>query len=60
MADQKVLDGYGGQTTEELLALASEYRIDLVLAFEGPAAQAEIDDLAEETSCWRWRHSSAK
>lgn len=29
------LDGYGGQTTEELLALADRYRIDsIVLAFE--------------------------
>lgn len=29
------LEGYGGQTTEQLLAMASQYRIDsLVLAFE--------------------------
>lgn len=35
MAADKWLDGYGGQTTEELLALEGEYRADsLVLAFE--------------------------
>jgi hypothetical protein len=44
MADQKMLDSYGGQTTEELLGLASEYRIDsLVLAFE-EAIQRQADD----------------
>jgi hypothetical protein len=35
MAGQKFLESYGGQTTEALLALEDEYRIDsLVLAFE--------------------------
>ena len=35
MSGDKWLDAYGGQTTERLLALESEYRIDsLVLAFE--------------------------
>ena len=33
--DKKFLEGYGGQTVEQLIALASDYRIDsLVLAFE--------------------------
>jgi hypothetical protein len=36
MASQNFLDRYGGQTTEELIALATEFRVDsLVLAFEG-------------------------
>jgi hypothetical protein len=44
MADQKFLDRYGGQTTEELIGLAGEYRIDsLVLAFE-EAIQQQVDD----------------
>jgi len=35
MAGDKFLEAYGGQTTEELLALEDKYRIDsLVLAFE--------------------------
>lgn len=35
MAEAKWLDGYSGQSVDELLALASDYRIDsLVLAFE--------------------------
>ena len=33
--DVPFLDAYGGQSTDELIALESEYRIDsLVLAFE--------------------------
>ena len=35
MNDLKWLDGYSGQSVDELIALASEYRIDsIVLAFE--------------------------
>jgi hypothetical protein len=35
MADAKWLDGYSGQTVEQLIALEGEYRVDsLVLAFE--------------------------
>jgi hypothetical protein len=35
MAGDRFLEAYGGQTTEQLLALENEYRIDsLVLAFE--------------------------
>lgn len=35
MSGEKFLDAYSGQSTDELIALASEYRIDsLVLAFE--------------------------
>jgi Domain of unknown function (DUF4375) len=45
MADPKFLDGYSGQTTEELLALAGEYRIDsLVLAFEEAIQQKWADE----------------
>ena len=43
--DQPFLDAYGGQTTDELIALESEYRIDsLVLAFE-----AALDAKAEHS-----------
>jgi hypothetical protein len=43
MADA-FLDSYGGQSTEGLLALEREYRIDsLVLAFE-PAIQGKSPD----------------
>ena len=43
MTERRFLDGYGGQTTEGLLALEDEYRPDsIVLAFEaGVAAKAE-------------------
>lgn len=35
MAERKWLDGYSGQSVDELVALASEYRVDsIVLAFE--------------------------
>jgi hypothetical protein len=43
------LQSYGGQTTEELLALASKYRIDsLVLAFE-QAIEAKANQSPEES-----------
>jgi hypothetical protein len=56
MAGNKFLEAYGGQTTEELLALENEYRIDsLVLAFEeaigrktGPITDEERHVLAVE------------
>jgi hypothetical protein len=35
MGGDRFLEGYDGQTTEQLLAMENEYRIDsLVLAFE--------------------------
>ncbi len=53
MADLRWLDGYTGQTTEELLALADEYRVDsLLLALEQAltqkAAEAGEQDLSDE------------
>ncbi len=43
MADRKWLDGYSGQSVDDLIALASRYRVDsIVLAFEAalqPMAQ---------------------
>jgi hypothetical protein len=40
MTDLKWLDGYSGQTTDELLALAAEYRTDsLAVAFEEAVQQ---------------------
>ena len=45
MANDAWFDGYHGETTEELLALANEYRIDsLVLAFE-EAIQRKAESL---------------
>ena len=36
MGGERFLEAYGGQTTEQLLEMEDEYRIDsLVLAFEG-------------------------
>ena len=57
--ERKFLDGYSGQSTEQLIALASDHRIDsLVLAFEqaldqkrakkSKLTQTEIDILAIE------------
>ncbi len=47
--DLPFLDAYGGQTTDELIALESEYRIDsLVLAFE-----AALDAKAEHSKSER-------
>lgn len=41
MAELKWLDGYSGQSVAELVALASEYRVDsIVLAFEQVLQQA--------------------
>ena len=38
--EAKWLDGYSGQTVDQLLALSAEYRIDtIVLAFEGALAR---------------------
>jgi len=53
MADLKWLDGYSGETIEELIAMASEYRIDsLLLAMEEAlnqkAADAGEQDLSDE------------
>lgn len=53
MADLKWLDGYTGQTIEELLALADEYRIDSLLvaleqALNQKAAEAGEQDLSDE------------
>lgn len=40
MAADRFLDKYAGQTTDELIALASEYRLDsIVLAFEEALSQ---------------------
>ena len=44
MADLKWLDGYSGQTIEELLALADEYRVDSLLA----ALEEGLNQKAEE------------
>ena len=45
MAEPKWLDGYSGQTVDQLLALASEYRTDsLVLAFEQAIDQKAARD----------------
>jgi hypothetical protein len=53
MADLKWLDGYTGQTIEELLALADEYRVDSLLvaleqALDQKAAEAGEQDLSDE------------
>jgi hypothetical protein len=53
MGELKWLDGYSGQTTEELIALEGEYRTDsLVLAFEQvlqeKAERVGSDGLTEE------------
>lgn len=45
------LESYGGQSTDELIALAGKYRIDsLVLAFE-QAIQRKTAALSKEESC---------
>jgi hypothetical protein len=53
MADLKWLDGYAGESIEELVAMASEYRIDsLLLAMEEALNQKALDageqDLSDE------------
>jgi hypothetical protein len=52
MAELKWLDGYCGQTVDELIALESEYRIDsLILAFEQALDQKwarDVEKLSEE------------
>jgi hypothetical protein len=53
MADLKWLDGYTGQTIEELLALAGEYRVDSLLvaleeALNQKAEEAGEQDLSDE------------
>lgn len=46
--DPRFLDAYGGQSTDELIALESEYRIDsLVLAFES-ALDAKVEHTKPE------------
>jgi len=53
MADLRWLDGYSGQTLEELLALAGEYRVDSLLvaleeALNQKAAEVGEQDLSDE------------
>lgn len=49
MAEPAWLDGYAGQTTDELLALEGKYRTDsIVLAFEEALQQKEPAELNEE------------
>ena len=53
MADLKWLDSYAGQTIEELLALAGEYRVDSLLvaleeALNQKAEEAGEQDLSDE------------
>jgi hypothetical protein len=57
MYDLKWLEGYSGQTTEELIALEGEYRIDsLVLAFEQALAPSPSGSSWRTGSrYWRWR-----
>lgn len=51
--DQKFLAAYGGETTEQLLALEGEYRIDsLVLAFEeGIQRSSALRPTSKEERC---------
>lgn len=48
MAEQKWLDGYSGQSVDQLIALAADHRIDsIVLAFESALMQrADPEDLS--------------
>jgi hypothetical protein len=47
MADQKWLDGWSGQSVDELISLVGEYRTDsIVLAFE-QAIQSKAGELSE-------------
>ncbi|MGD0938948.1 MAG: DUF4375 domain-containing protein [Terracidiphilus sp.] len=48
MADLKWLDGYTGQTLEELLALADEYRVDSLLAAMEQALDRKAADVGEQ------------
>lgn len=47
MADLKWLDGYTGQTIEELLALADEYRVDSLLVALEEALNQKAEDVGE-------------
>ena len=48
MADQKWLEGYSGQSVDQLIAMAADHRIDsIVLAFESALMQrADLADLS--------------
>ncbi|MGA9071897.1 MAG: DUF4375 domain-containing protein [Terracidiphilus sp.] len=48
MADLKWLDGYSGESIEELIALASEYRIDSLLMAMEEALNQKAEDLGEQ------------
>jgi hypothetical protein len=48
MADLKWLDGYTGQTIEELLALADEYRVDSLLVALEQALNQKAEDIGEQ------------
>jgi hypothetical protein len=49
---ESFLEGYGGQTTEELLALADRYRIDsIVLAFEEAIGRKAPERVSTHESC---------
>jgi hypothetical protein len=47
MADLKWLGGYSGETIEELIAMASEYRIDSLLAALEEALNQKADEVGE-------------
>ncbi len=47
MADLKWLDGYSGETIEELIAMAGEYRIDSLLAALEEALNQKVADAGE-------------
>jgi hypothetical protein len=47
MADLKWLDGYSGESTEELIAMASEYRIDSLLVALEEALNQKAEDIGE-------------
>jgi hypothetical protein len=50
---QEFLSGYGGQTTEELIAMASDYRIDsIVLAFEEALDQQRSERSLTKEESW--------
>ncbi|MGA3346679.1 MAG: DUF4375 domain-containing protein [Terracidiphilus sp.] len=48
MADLKWLDGYTGQTIEELLALATEYRVDSLLVALEEALNRKAEEIGEQ------------
>lgn len=47
MADLKWLEGYSGETIEELIAMASEYRIDSLLVALEEALNQKAEDVGE-------------